>query len=77
MNNLTSQAIWEGLGVPLPKDYSILPPLHQEVDALKQENNQAFILIVTLTVMVAIVVIYNIHQTHKFELYKRSKEATP
>ena len=77
MNKLTSQAIWDALSVPIPKDYHILPPLHQEVDALKQENNQAFTLIVTLTVMVAIVVIYNIHQTHKFELYKRSKELMP
>ena len=48
MNKLTSQATWEGLGVPLPKDFQIQSPLYREIDKLNRANNDAFIVVLTL-----------------------------
>jgi hypothetical protein len=76
MYNLTSQAIWEGLDVPLPKEFHIHSPLYCQIDTLKKENNDAFIIVFTLGVILCLALIYNVNQKRQFELHKRYKEPT-
>jgi hypothetical protein len=77
MNNLTSQATWDGLGVPLPKDFQIQSPLYHEIDKLNRANNDAFIVVLTLCFILGFVLINNAHQTKQFEFYMESKDPTP
>jgi hypothetical protein len=77
MNNLTSQATWEGLGVPLPKDFQIQSPLYREIDKLNRENNDAFIVVLALGFVLCIALMHNAHQTKQFEFYMQSKDPTP
>ena len=74
MHNPTSQATWDGLGVPLPKDFQIQSPLYREIDTLKKENNDAFIIVFALGLILSIALIYNVNQSRQFELHKKSKE---
>lgn len=74
MNNLTSQATWEGLGVPLPKDFQIQSPLYREIDKLNRENNDAFIVVLALGFVLCIALMHNAHQNRQFELFRQSKE---
>jgi hypothetical protein len=74
MHDLTSQAIWEGLGVPLPKYFHIQTPLYHEIDTLKKENNDAFIIVIALGVILCLALIYNANQAKSFALQKQSKE---
>ncbi len=73
MHDLTSQAIWEGLDVPLPKDFQIQTPLHREIDTLKKENNDAFSIVIALGFILCLALIYNAKQAKSFALYKQSK----
>jgi hypothetical protein len=74
MHDLTSQAIWEGLDVPLPKEFHIQSPLYCEIDTLKKENTDAFIIVFALGLILCIALIYNANQTRLFELQTQSKE---
>ena len=74
MHDLTSQAIWEGLDVPLPNDFHIQTPLYHEIDTLKKENSDAFIIVIALGVILCLALIYNANQTRQFELQTQSKE---
>jgi len=76
MHNPSSQAIWEGLDVPLPKDFHIQTPLYHEIDTLKKENSDAFIIVFTLGVILCLALIYNANQKRQFELHKRYKESS-
>jgi hypothetical protein len=77
MHNLSSQAIWEGLDVPLPKEFHIQTPLYREIDTLKKENSDAFIMVIALGVILFLVLIYNANQAKRFALNKQSKEPGP
>ncbi len=74
MHKQSSQAIWEGLDVPLPKDFHIQTPLYREIDTLKKENNDAFIIVIALGLILCIALIYNAHQAKHFNLHKQFKE---
>jgi hypothetical protein len=76
MNNLTSQATWEGLGVPLPKDFQIQSPLYREIDKLNRANNDAFMVVLALGFILCIALIYNAQQTREFEFYGQSRDPT-
>jgi hypothetical protein len=76
MYNLTSQAIWEGLDVPLPNDFHIQSPLYREIDTLKKENSDAFIIVFTLGVILCLALIYHANPKRQFELHKRYKESS-
>ena len=74
MHDLTSQAIWEGLDVPLPKEFHIQTPLYREIDTLKKENNDAFIIVFALGIILCLALIYNANQAKHFDLHNLSKE---
>jgi hypothetical protein len=74
MHNSSPQAIWEGLDVPLPKDFQIQTPLYREIETLKKENSDAFIIVITLGVILCLALIYNANQAKSFALHKQPKE---
>ena len=76
MNKLTSQATWEGLGVPLPKDFQIQSPLYREIDKLNRENNDALFVVLTLCFILGFALINNAHQKRQFEFYAQSRDPT-
>ncbi len=73
MHNPSSQVIWEGLNVPLPKEFHIQTPLYREIDTLKKENSDAFIIVIALGVILCLALIYNANQAKHFDLHKQSK----
>jgi hypothetical protein len=74
MQNPSSQAIWEGLDVPLPKDFHIQTPLYHEIDTLKKEISDAFIIVIALGVILCLALIYNATHAKSFALHKQPKE---
>jgi len=76
MHKQSSQAVWEGLDVPLPKNFHIQTPLYREIDTLKKENNDAFSIVITLGFILCLALIYNANQKRQFELHNRYKESS-